>query len=92
VYSYAAALSGAVLVFAASRSFLRTPMIKLLARSGGLKKVVRAIEKRPKLLFLIRLSPYPYNVTLPVLSYPVPHILADSAVMNKGHERSTRLL
>lgn len=27
-----------------------------------LKRVVRAIEKRPKLLFLIRLAPYPYNV------------------------------
>lgn len=27
-----------------------------------MKRVVRAIEKRPKLLFLIRLAPYPYNV------------------------------
>lgn len=27
-----------------------------------IKRVVRAIEKRPKLLFLIRLAPYPYNV------------------------------
>lgn len=27
-----------------------------------IKRVVRAVEKRPKLLFLIRLAPYPYNV------------------------------
>lgn len=27
-----------------------------------MRRVVRAIEKRPKLLFLIRLAPYPYNV------------------------------
>jgi hypothetical protein len=27
-----------------------------------LKRVIRAIDKRPKLLFLIRLAPYPYNV------------------------------
>lgn len=28
-----------------------------------IRRVVRAIEKRPRLLFLIRLAPYPYNVT-----------------------------
>ncbi len=37
-------------------------MVGLLNKSGGLKKVVRAIEKQPKLLFLVRLAPYPYNL------------------------------
>lgn len=62
VVSYIAALSGAVAVFLLSKSFLKGWMTGLLAKSGGLKKVVRAIEKRPKLLFLIRLAPYPYNL------------------------------
>ena len=60
--SYAAALSGAVVVFLLSKRCLKDRMISLLDASPGLKKVVRAIERRPKLLFLIRLSPYPYNV------------------------------
>lgn len=62
IISYIAALSGAVTVFLLSRSLLRTWMVRLLNRSGGLKRVVRAIEKRPKLLFLVRLAPYPYNL------------------------------
>lgn len=60
--SYVAALSGAVVVYLLSKTFLRSWMTGLLAKSGGLKKVVRAIEKRPSLLFLIRLAPYPYNL------------------------------
>lgn len=62
IISYIAALSGAVVVYLLSKSLLRGWMTNLLAKSGGLKKVVRAIEKRPKLLFLIRLAPYPYNL------------------------------
>ncbi|SPC68114.1 uncharacterized protein UHOD_08973 [Ustilago sp. UG-2017b] len=60
--SYIAALSGAIVVFTLSRSLLRDWMVGLLDKSGGLKKVVRAIEKQPKLLFLVRLAPYPYNL------------------------------
>lgn len=60
--SYVAALSGAIVVYLLSKTYLRGWMTGLLAKSGGLKKVVRAIEKRPKLLFLIRLAPYPYNL------------------------------
>ena len=60
--SYIAALSGAIVVFTLSRSLLREWMVGLLNKSGGLKKVVRAIEKQPKLLFLVRLAPYPYNL------------------------------
>jgi hypothetical protein len=33
-----------------------------LSNATSVKRVVRAIEKRPQLLFLIRLAPYPYNV------------------------------
>lgn len=62
VISYIAALSGAIVVYLLSKSLLRGWMTNLLEKSGGLKKVVRAIEKRPKLLFLIRLAPYPYNL------------------------------
>ncbi|UZJ51903.1 hypothetical protein CBS101457_001223 [Exobasidium rhododendri] len=62
IISYIAALSGAIVVFMLSRSFLKSWMVDLLNKSGGLKRVVRAIEKRPKLLFLVRLAPYPYNL------------------------------
>uniref|UniRef100_V5EX50 Golgi apparatus membrane protein TVP38 n=1 Tax=Kalmanozyma brasiliensis (strain GHG001) TaxID=1365824 RepID=V5EX50_KALBG len=62
IISYIAALSGAIVVFVLSRSLLREWMVGLLNKSGGLKKVVRAIEKQPKLLFLVRLAPYPYNL------------------------------
>ncbi|WFD39892.1 uncharacterized protein MJAP1_002874 [Malassezia japonica] len=60
--SYVAALLGALTVFSLSRSFLHGWMTRLLRASGGLSKVVRAIEKQPRLLFLVRLAPYPYNL------------------------------
>ena len=62
ILSYLAALSGAVVVFALSKIWLEGCMCRLLDKSPSLKKVIRAVERRPKLLFLIRLSPYPYNV------------------------------
>lgn len=55
--SYAAALSGAIVVYALSKTYLKSSMQVLLDKSPGFKKVVRAIERRPKLLWLIRLSP-----------------------------------
>jgi uncharacterized membrane protein YdjX (TVP38/TMEM64 family) len=60
--SYFAALTGAVFVFILSRSLLRNSIARWLNSYPSIKRVVRAIEKRPKLLFLIRLAPYPYNV------------------------------
>jgi uncharacterized membrane protein YdjX (TVP38/TMEM64 family) len=60
--SYTAALSGAVVVFLVSRHMFRDLISRWFAQFVYLKRVVRAIEKRPKLLFLIRLAPYPYNV------------------------------
>ncbi|KAI0340945.1 hypothetical protein BDW22DRAFT_1333771 [Trametopsis cervina] len=62
IISYAASLVGALVVFAVSRTFFRGPISRWLSCTVTVKRVVRAIEKRPKLLFLIRLAPYPYNV------------------------------
>ncbi|KAI0736390.1 hypothetical protein BC629DRAFT_1301304 [Irpex lacteus] len=62
VISYAASLVGAVVVFGLSRTFFHGHISKWLSCTPTIKRVVRAIEKRPKLLFLIRLAPYPYNV------------------------------
>ncbi|KAF7313666.1 hypothetical protein HMN09_00523200 [Mycena chlorophos] len=60
--SYLAALSGAVTVFMISRTLLRNSITRWLNSATTIKRVVRAVEKRPKLLFLVRLAPYPYNV------------------------------
>jgi len=62
VISYFAALSGALAVFIVSRALLRESIETWLQSCAGIRRVIRAIEKRPKLLFLIRLAPYPYNV------------------------------
>ncbi|KAI0700559.1 hypothetical protein BC835DRAFT_1257546, partial [Cytidiella melzeri] len=62
VISYAASLVGALVVFGLSRTFFRGCISRWLSCTPTIKRVVHAIEKRPKLLFLIRLAPYPYNV------------------------------
>lgn len=62
IISYFAALTGALFVFVVSRALLRNSIHKWLDGLTRIRRVVRAIEKRPKLLFLIRLAPYPYNV------------------------------
>ena len=62
VISYFAALSGAVCVYALCRSCFRETITSWLSKTTSIKRVVRAIEKRPKLLFMVRLAPYPYNV------------------------------
>ena len=45
-----------------SRYLFRELITRWLSNATSVKRVVRAIEKRPQLLFLIRLAPYPYNV------------------------------
>ena len=60
--SYSASLVGATVVFAFSRHFFATSLVKVLAHTPGLARAVRAVSKNPKLLFLVRLAPYPYNV------------------------------
>ncbi|EPT02883.1 hypothetical protein FOMPIDRAFT_54753 [Fomitopsis schrenkii] len=62
VLSYLASLIGAVIVFAISRAFFRQQISRWLSCTITIRRVVRVVEKRPQLLFLIRLAPYPYNV------------------------------
>ncbi|KAJ7638649.1 hypothetical protein FB45DRAFT_407707 [Roridomyces roridus] len=62
VLSYFAALTGALTVFLLSRTLLRNWITRWLDSATTIKRVVRAVEKRPQLLFLVRLAPYPYNV------------------------------
>ncbi|KAI0303152.1 hypothetical protein BC826DRAFT_333537 [Russula brevipes] len=62
VLSYWAALTGAFVVFVLSRYLFRGLIMRWLSNATSVKRVVRAIEQRPQLLFLIRLAPYPYNV------------------------------
>lgn len=62
VLSYLASLVGAVIVFSISRAFFRQQISRWLSCAVTIKRVVRVVEKRPQLLFLIRLAPYPYNV------------------------------
>ena len=50
------------MVFTLSRTFFRASISRWLSCTTWIKRVVRAIENNPKLLFLIRLAPYPYNV------------------------------
>lgn len=45
-----------------SRAFFRESISRWLSCTITVKRVVKAIENRPKLLFLIRLAPYPFNV------------------------------
>ncbi|KAF7797513.1 hypothetical protein EIP86_008713 [Pleurotus ostreatoroseus] len=62
VLSYLASLAGALLVFLTSRLFLRAHIASFLSHTRALQRVVRALERRPALLFLVRLAPYPFNV------------------------------
>ena len=62
VISYSASLLGATVVFALSRHFFATSLVKVLAHMPSFARAVRAVSKNPKLLFLVRLAPYPYNI------------------------------
>lgn len=63
ILSYFAALTGAMAVFLLSRTYLRTYLTEMISSAPtSVKRAIRAVEKQPKLLFLIRLSPYPYNL------------------------------
>lgn len=62
VISYFAALTGAVCVYTLCRTCFRETITSWLSKTTSIKRVIRAIEKRPKLLFMVRLAPYPYNV------------------------------
>ena len=66
IISYFSSLVGAFVVFVIFRHSIPTSVTASIL-PPSLKRVVRAIEKRPSVFFLIRVAPYPYNVLNAVL-------------------------
>ncbi|KLO12818.1 hypothetical protein SCHPADRAFT_828858 [Schizopora paradoxa] len=62
IVSYVSALLGALFVFGVSRLYFRRTITRCLSHTKSFRRVVRAIARRPSLLFLVRLAPYPYNM------------------------------
>lgn len=60
--SYSSSLFGAVFVYFISRHFFGQTLVSLLTHMPTFARTVRAVSRNPKLLFLVRLAPYPYNV------------------------------
>ncbi|KFH66918.1 hypothetical protein MVEG_07443 [Podila verticillata NRRL 6337] len=61
--AYTSAFVGAMVCFYCCRRWFKAQARNLINKNQSLKSAVRAVEKRGfKLLFLIRLAPYPYNV------------------------------
>ncbi|CAO3654679.1 unnamed protein product [Mucor fragilis] len=61
--SYFSALTGAVVCFQLSRSFIKAHVVRTLSKYPNLEAVVNAVEKKGfKLFLLIRFSPYPFNL------------------------------
>ncbi|KAG0275716.1 hypothetical protein BGZ95_008450 [Linnemannia exigua] len=67
--AFTGALAGAIVCFYFCRRWFKAQVRKLMAKNRSLKGVVRTVEKRGfRLLVLIRLAPYPYNVINAILS------------------------
>jgi len=62
IISYTASLVGAVVVYGVSFRFMREYLSSTVCRNAWMKRILRSIERKPRLLFLIRLAPYPYNL------------------------------
>jgi len=62
VLSYVASLTGALVVFLLARAYARDWVMTVFSKAPSLRRAVRAVEKRPNVLFLVRLAPYPYNL------------------------------
>jgi hypothetical protein len=60
--SYTSSLFGAILVYYISRRFFGSSLTALIKHMPTFARIVRAISRNPKLLFLVRLAPYPYNM------------------------------
>ncbi|KAF9975000.1 hypothetical protein BGZ73_001453 [Actinomortierella ambigua] len=61
--AYSGALLGSVVCFVLCRKWYKAHVRKLLAKNQSMKSVIRAVEKRGfKMLLLIRLAPYPFNL------------------------------
>ncbi|KAF9904258.1 hypothetical protein EC991_002916 [Linnemannia zychae] len=69
LYAFMGAMAGAIVCFYFCRRWFKAQVRKLMAKNKSLKGVVRTVEKRGfRLLVLIRLAPYPYNVMNAILS------------------------
>ncbi|KAG0335295.1 hypothetical protein BG000_007644 [Podila horticola] len=61
--AYTSALLGSVTCFYLGRKYFKKQVRTLMAKKQSMKSVVKAVEKRGfKLLVLIRLAPYPFNI------------------------------
>ncbi|KAH7057671.1 snare associated Golgi protein-domain-containing protein [Linnemannia elongata] len=67
--AYTSALLGSIACFYLCRRSFKVQVRALMAKKQSMKSVVKAVEKRGfKLLVLIRLAPYPFNVMNALLS------------------------
>ncbi|KAF9204256.1 hypothetical protein BGZ49_005487 [Haplosporangium sp. Z 27] len=67
--AYTSALLGSVACFYLCRRWFKVQVRAILAKRQNMKSVVKAVEKRGfKLMVLIRLAPYPFNVMNALLS------------------------
>ncbi|KAG0328790.1 hypothetical protein BGZ99_004454 [Dissophora globulifera] len=67
--AYTSALLGSVACFYLCRRWFKVQVRALMAKKQSMRSVVKAVEKRGfKLMLLIRLAPYPFNVTNALLS------------------------
>ncbi|KAF9425565.1 hypothetical protein BGZ94_007422 [Podila epigama] len=61
--AYSSALLGSVACFYLGRRYFKKQVRTLMAKNQSMKSIVKAVEKRGfKLLLLIRLAPYPFNL------------------------------
>ncbi|KAG0368214.1 hypothetical protein BGZ54_002452 [Gamsiella multidivaricata] len=67
--AYSSALLGSITCFYLCRKWFKVQVRALMAKKQSMKSVVKAVEKRGfKLMLLIRLAPYPFNVMNALLS------------------------
>ncbi|KAF9431018.1 hypothetical protein BGZ76_000607 [Entomortierella beljakovae] len=67
--AFTSALAGSIVCFYFCRRWFKPQVRKLMAKNKSLKSVVRTVEKRGfRLLVLIRLAPYPFNIMNALLS------------------------
>ncbi|KAF9092060.1 Transmembrane protein 64 [Mortierella sp. GBA35] len=67
--TYTSALLGSIACFYLCRRWFKTQVRSLIAKKQKMKSVVKAVEKRGfKLMLLIRLAPYPFNLMNALLS------------------------
>ncbi|KAK5807950.1 snare associated Golgi protein-domain-containing protein, partial [Linnemannia elongata] len=69
VIAFTGAMAGSIVCFYFCRRWFKAQVRKLMSKNKSLKGVVRTVEKRGfRLLVLIRLAPYPFNVMNAILS------------------------